>query len=210
MTEAEQAATLRDGARRLGLDLAPETGARLLEYLGELQHWNAAYNLTAVRDRAQMVTRHLLDSLAVLPHLGKRRGWWTSAAGRAAGIPLAMVAPQRSFALVESNGKKARFLRHVQRRFDLANVEVLEQRSEACRPASAYDVVLARALAPLPELLLLTAHLAGANGRWLAMKGKLAPSELDGLPAGFAILDVIALDVPGLDETRHLICVGRA
>lgn len=208
MSAASLSASLSAGAARLGIELAPETLARLLDYLAELQRWNAAYNLTAVRDPAQMVVRHLLDSLAVLPHLGAaaRLADVGSGAGLP-GIPLALAAPERQFTLIESNGKKARFLRHVQRHLRLANVAVAEQRSESCQPQPGFDAVLARALAPLPELLGLTAHLLRPDGRWLAMKGKLAPSELDGLPAGFAIVDVIALDVPGLDEARHLILV---
>jgi 16S rRNA (guanine527-N7)-methyltransferase len=205
---------LHAGLDALSLELPAGGQERLLDYLAELQKWNAAYNLTAVRDPLDMVTRHLLDSLAVLPRVSRLPSPVSRLcdAGTGAGlpgIPLAIARPHWHVSLLDSNGKKARFLRHVQRTLALDNVEVIEARAELHRPEMPYDVVISRAFASLGDFLRLTAHLAGDHGHWLAMKGKLAGLELSELPEGFQVNEVIALSVPGLDEARHLVHVSR-
>jgi 16S rRNA (guanine527-N7)-methyltransferase len=192
----------------VALRLDPALAGPLLKYLGELVLWNKAYNLTAVRDPAEMVTRHLLDSLVVLPHVSGRVVDAGTGAGLP-GIPLALANPALQVTLLDSNGKKARFLRHAQRTLEIGNVDVAEARAEAFRPAAPYDCVISRAFASLREFLEMTAHLGADRGRWLAMKGKLDRPELDDLPAGFRVEQSMPLQVPGLDEQRHLVVVQR-
>lgn len=202
---------LRDGLAELKLapGIAPEVTPRLLAWLAELEKWNAAYNLSGIRNAEEIVTRHILDSLAVLPHASGR----VIDVGSGAGIPgliLAIANPALSVVTLDSNGKKARFMRHAVRTLPIANASVVEGRAEDHRPAEGYDCVLSRAFAALGDFLRVTAHLAAPGGKWLAMKGKLDPNEQNDLPEGFRIVDVKPLTVPGLDEARHLIVVERA
>lgn len=207
-------ARLDEGLAALGMAFDADTRRRLLAQLAELQKWNAAYNLTAVRDPGEMLARHLLDSLAVLPAiealgLPLSRIADIGSGGGFPGVPLAIACPWREVTVLDSNGKKARFLRHLQRTLALPNLAVVESRAEDWRPMPRVDAVISRALAPLPDFVRLTAHLVAANGRWLAMKGKLAAEELNGLSEDVGILNIVPLQVPGLDEERHLVVVAR-
>ncbi|HEX7338377.1 MAG TPA: 16S rRNA (guanine(527)-N(7))-methyltransferase RsmG [Rhodanobacteraceae bacterium] len=198
---------LEDGVRALGLSLPDGATARLIDYLQLLAQWNRTYNLTAVRDPAAMVTRHLLDSLALLPHVTG-----TSAAdlGSGAGLPglvLAIADPARRWLLVDSNGKKARFLRAAVRELGLGHVDVAQERVEAVD--GTFDCITARAFASLPDMLAWGGHLLAADGRWLAMKGQHPDGELAALPGGFAVEAEHRLTVPGLDAARHLIILHR-
>ena len=193
----------------VALRLDPALAGPLLRYLGELVLWNKAYNLTAVRDPVEMVTRHLLDSLAILPHVEGRAVDVGSGAGLP-GIPLAIANPALHVTLLDSNGKKARFLRHAQRTLPLGNVEVVEARAEAFAPPQRFDTVVSRAFSALGDFLEATAALGGDGARWLAMKGKLDRKELAVVPPGFRVGQEIQLHVPGLDEERHLIICTRS
>ena len=188
----------------LALKLEPALAGPLLKYLGELVIWNKAYNLTAVREPAEMVTRHLLDSLSVLPFVSGRVLDAGSGAGLP-GLPLAIAKPDVHVTLLDANGKKARFLRHAQRQLGLGNVDVVEERAEKHKPGTPYKGVISRAFASLREFLEATATLAGPDGQWLAMKGKLDPAELADVPPGFKIMQTPRLTVPGLAEDRHLV-----
>ena len=203
----------------VALKLDPALAGPLLRYLGELVIWNKAYNLTAVREPAEMVTRHLLDSLVVLPHVGAapvgaahgrdiHRVIDVGTGAGLPGIPLAIANPALHVTLLDSNGKKARFLRHAQRELPLANVDVVEARAEAFVPPAPFDTVISRAFAALGDFLKATARLS-AHGRWLAMKGKLDAQELAEVPPGFRVEQQVQLKVPGLDEARHLIIATR-
>ena len=196
-------AILQSGLAALALPaaLAPALSA----YLDELEKWNGAYNLTAVRDRGEMVTRHLLDSLAMHPHIEGPLLDVGSGAGLP-GIPLAIARPELRVTVLDSNGKKARFLRHAVRALGLANVEVVEARVEDYRPAEPFARVTSRAFASLKDFFALSAHLPAADGQWLAMKGKLDPQETQDLPAGVGIVDIKPLQVP---EARHLVVAAR-
>jgi len=188
----------------VALRLDPALAGPLLKYLGELVIWNKAYNLTSVREPAEMVTRHLLDSLVLLPHVAGRTVDIGSGAGLP-GIPLAIANPALNVTLLDSGGKKARFLRHVQRTLPLANTEVIEARAEGFQPSQRFDTIVSRAFSALGKFLADTAHLGAERGRWLAMKGKLDRKELADVPPGFRVEQEIQLHVPGLDEQRHLI-----
>jgi 16S rRNA (guanine527-N7)-methyltransferase len=193
------------GARELGVDIADGAADALLRLLDELGRWNRAYNLTAITDRAQMLTHHLLDSLSVAPFV---HGTTVADVGTGAGfpgLPLAIVAPQRRHVLIDSNGKKQRFVAHAARALGLANVEALHARVEEVRPAQPFDTVVARACAALPQLLAWVAPLCGPRTRVLAMKGRLPAQEIAAVGAPWVIEEALPLHVPGLHEERHLV-----
>ena len=206
---ADERAALRAGARELGVALTDEAAATLLRLLDELTHWNRAYNLTAITDRAQMLTHHLLDSLSVAPFV---QGSTVADVGTGAGfpgLPLALLAPQRRFVLMDSNGKKQRFVAHAARALGLTNVEALHARVEAVRPAQPFDTVVARAFAALPQMLEWVAPLCGPGTRVLAMKGRLPDGEIASVAPPWVVGEVVPLHVPGLNEERHLLIACR-
>ena len=193
------------------LGLHENLGPPLLAYLALLDRWNRAYNLTAIRDPRDMVAKHLLDSLAMQPFVRDVRMLADLGAGAGLpGIPLAIACPQLQVTLVESNGKKARFLREAVRTLGLTGVRVAESRIEAVAEAGAYDAITARALATLPLLLALGGHLLKPGGRLLAMKGAVPDEEIAALPEGWQVETIQPLLVPGLDAERHLVVVRRA
>ncbi len=199
---------LAAGLDALGLPAALATP--LLAYLALLARWNATYNLTAIRDPRDMVAKHLLDSLAMQPFVRGLRTLADLGTGPGLpGIPLAIATPGLQVTLVESNGKKARFLREAARQLGLGNVQVAESRIEAFRPGTHFDAITARALATLPLILELGGHLPGPAGRLLAMKGVVPDEEIATLPAGWRLAAVHPLRVPGLDAERHLVEVAR-
>ena len=192
-------------AAGLGVALTEHDAARLQQLLEELARWNRQFNLTGIEDLAGMVTHHVLDSLAVHRYL---HGDCIADVGTGAGfpgLPLALVNPERRFTLIDSNGKKIRFVSHAVRTLGLMNVEPLQVRVETLRPERPFDTVLARAFAPLPELLESVAPLCGSETRVLAMKGRWPQGELDALPHGWQVADSHTLAVPGLAEARCLI-----
>ena len=195
------------GLCALGIALDEAAIARLLDYVELLERWNAAYNLTAVRDPAEMVTRHLVDSLAVLPHVsGATLADLGSGAGLP-GIPLAIAVPAREILLVDSNGKKARFLREAVRKLALAKTRVAESRVENVE--GTFDCITARAFATLGDMLAWGGHLLAPDGRWLALKGRFPDDELAAVPDAFKVERTIELNVPGLDAERHLVILAR-
>jgi 16S rRNA (guanine527-N7)-methyltransferase len=191
---------LTEGLSAMRLELPPDAQEKLLAYLDLLAKWNRAYNLTAVRDPADMVSRHLLDSLAVLPFVhGKNLADLGSGAGLP-GIPLAIARPDILATLVENNGKKARFMREAARGLPLANVIVDQTRVQDT--TGTFDTITARAFASLPDMLAWGGHLLAPGGRWLALKGHADPAEIGAIPDGFRIVAVHALRVPGTDGER--------
>jgi len=207
------AAVLREGLAGLGLDLPAAVQARLLAYVALLKKWNATYNLTAIRDEAEMVTQHLLDSLSVLPALqelalaGRRWADIGSGAGLP-GIPLAIVRPDLDMTLVEAVAKKSAFQRQAKIELGLANLTVVNRRVEEL-PGGAFDAVISRAFADLADFVRLAGHLPTPDGRLYAMKGQLPEDEIGRLPQAWAVVDCIRLSVPGLDAQRHLIILER-
>lgn len=183
---------------------------RLDAYLQALQRWNRVYNLTAVRQPEAMVSRHLLDSLAAAP--------WLPASGRVLdvgsgaglpGIPLSLVSPTLQFTLLDSSGKRTRFIQQMIAELRLDNVAVVHGRVEDHRPAAGYQAVLARAFAALADFVALSAPLCAPDGRLLAWKGRWPERELAALPPGCRI-EYTALSIPGLDAARHLFSIDPA
>lgn len=204
----ERAALIRDAAT-LGLVIDEPTADKLLVLLDELARWNQSYNLTAISDRRDMIVRHLLDSLAVRPLLKGLRIVDVGTGAGFPGLPLAITEPARHFTLLDSNGKKVRFVAHAARTLGLNNVEPVHARAELYRPTAAFDTVVTRAFAPLPELLDKVAGLCGSSTRVLAMKGRRQIAEREDLPAGWQIESDVDLVIPGLDEARHVITLRR-
>ena len=201
---------LVDGARVLGIDLSPDEARRLTTHLDLVDEWGARMNLTAIREREQQVKKHLLDSLSVRAYL---RGTRVADVGSGAGfpgIPLAIVEPDRHFTLIESTGKKCRFLEHVRDALDLGNVEVLQSRAESHAPGVCYDTVIARAVGPVADLVRVAGPLVAGGGRLLAMKGRYPADELAKKLKGWKVASVHRLAVPGLDEERHLVELCRS
>ena len=207
-TRAVLQARLEQGIATLGLALPAGAVERLLDYQALLERWNAAYNLTAVRDPAEMVTRHLLDSLAILPYVQGETLADLGTGPGLPGIPLAIAAPGRQILLVDSNGKKVRFLREAIRALKLDDVRAVQSRVEDVE--GTFDCVTARAFASLADMLGWGGHLLAPGGRWLAMKGRRPDDELAGLPPGFALTAMHALAVPGLEGERHLAVIEHA
>jgi len=205
LTAAER---LVHGAATLGVNLTGADAARLLRLLDELERWNRTYNLTAIRDREAMLTHHLLDSLSVHPDL---LGTTVADVGTGAGfpgLPLAMLNPERRFTLVDSNGKKIRFVQHAARQLGLANVEGLHGRVETIQGRS-FDTVVARAFAALPALVANIDPLCGPQTRVLAMKGKWPQDEIDALPAEWHQQSSRELTIPGLNEARCVVVLKK-
>jgi 16S rRNA (guanine527-N7)-methyltransferase len=189
-------AALERGLAELPLQLPKDSVEELLQYVALLAKWNKTYNLTAVRDPLEMVSHHLLDSLAVLPHLPMREGGALADVGSGAGlpgIPLAIARPQWRITLNDANQKRVAFLRQAAIELKLANVAVHEGRAEAWRPAERFDVVISRAFAELAEFIAKCRHLGGVLA---AMRGQIA--EAPGC-------EIIPLRVPLLDAQRHLV-----
>ena len=194
----------------MGLALERRQAAMLLVLVRELVDWSARFNLTAIREPADIVRKHLLDSLSVLPHL---TGSSVADVGTGAGfpgLPLAIASPQRRFTLIESTGKKVRFVEHAAGSLGLANVTVVNARAEAFKPTQRFDCVVARALSSLADFVRFAGHLASPGGRLLAMKGRLPAEEIRAIPKGWRVVATHALAVPGLEAERHLVVLERA
>ncbi|MBD2836949.1 16S rRNA (guanine(527)-N(7))-methyltransferase RsmG [Pseudomonas sp. JM0905a] len=211
LVTARHADELSRGAQQLAVELTPETQEKLLAYLALLIKWNKAYNLTAVRNPDEMVSRHLLDSLSVVPFVGALGDNWldVGSGGGMPGIPLAILFPERRFTLLDSNGKKTRFLTQVKLELKLANLEVVHSRVEAFTPAQPFSGIVSRAFSSLEDFSNWTRHLGDGETRWLAMKGLHPDDELQALPADFRVESAHQLEVPGCQGQRHLLILRR-
>ena len=201
---------LRQGLSALGLDLSPEAQGRLLRYLALLSKWNRTYNLTAIREPSRLVSHHLLDSLAVLPHLDCRSMVDVGTGAGLPGIPIALARPDWLVVLLDSNHKKGAFLRQAALELKLNNVRVVTNRAEAWWPAEAFDVVVSRAFSDLPGFIDAGKHLCRPCGFLAAMKGVYPDEELAQLTADATLERVIPLNVPGLKAARHLVLLRPA
>lgn len=201
---------LRTGIADLGLVLSDEQVALLLAYLDELNRWNKAYNLTAIRDPEQMLYLHLLDSLAILPLLRGEQFVDVGCGPGIPSIPLAIAAPNKTFQLIDSNGKKMRFVFQTRVKLGLANVTEKQCRVEQFLlgrdgPADGYCGVISRAFTSLPDMVDKCGHLPSATGHFFAMKGKLPTDELSQLPKNYKVVHCHELQVPGVEGERHLV-----
>ena len=201
--------SLATGLNTLGLAVEVPRQQILLDYIALLGKWNRVYNLTAVRDPVEMVPLHLLDSLAVAPHLHGVRILDVGSGPGLPGIPLAAILPELRFTLLDSNGKKTRFMQQAAIELGLSNVDVVHARVENYHPPEGFDTVISRAFASIADFVSLAGPLCRQGGRLLAMKGRYPEDELAGLPAGFKVAAVHALRVPGLDSERHLVEIMR-
>ncbi|MBB3102994.1 16S rRNA (guanine(527)-N(7))-methyltransferase RsmG [Azomonas macrocytogenes] len=208
---AEHRKELTEGAAALGVHLSAQQQAGLLDYLTLLNKWNKAYNLTAVRDPNEMISRHLLDSLSIVPHVdpGGERWLDVGSGGGMPGIPLAILFPERHFVLLDSNGKKTRFLTQVKLELGLANLAVVNDRVEAFRPEQPFSDIVSRAFSSVADFTGWTRHLGDSDTRWLAMKGQHPEQELQQLPDDFRLEGTHSLSVPGCQGQRHLLILRR-
>jgi 16S rRNA (guanine527-N7)-methyltransferase len=203
-------ARLVAGAQELGIALDAVQATALMRLLAELREWNTRFNLTAIREPADMVDKHLLDSLSIQPHVhGKRIADIGTGAGFP-GLPLAVVNPRRAFTLIEATGKKVQFVRHAIEALGIGNAEIVQARSETWRPRALFDSVIARALGRLADFIRVAGHLCARDGRMLAMKGRHPTAEIDELPPGWRIRGVHELHVPGLAAARCVVVLERA
>ena len=202
-------AALRRGLKALGMDLDDTQIALQIKYLDLLLHWNKAYNLTAVTDPMDMVHLHLLDSLAIAPYLRGQRFIDVGTGPGLPGIPLAIAMPQRQFTLLDSNGKRVRFLFQVRTALDLDNVFEVHSRVEHYRPDQPFDGVISRAYTALDEMTRCTSHLLSDDGTFFAMKGRYPDKELSALAKPYNVCACHKLAVPGVEGERHLIEIGK-
>jgi 16S rRNA (guanine527-N7)-methyltransferase len=207
---AELTQHLIESSAKLGVALEHAQAQRLLRLLDELDEWNDKMNLTAIRERPQQITKHLLDSLSVHVFL---RGTRVADIGTGAGfpgLPLALANPDKQFTLIDSTAKKLRFVDHGAALLELQNVTTVHTRAETYKPKERFDTVIARAVGPIATYIELCGHLCAAGGRLLAMKGRYPEEELRALPNGWKLAAVHRLTVPGLDEERHLVEICRS
>lgn len=212
MSVTEQhAQELTEGAQQLNVVLSEQQQQQLLQYLGLLIKWNKAYNLTAVRNPDEMVSRHLLDSLSVVQYVEQYGNDWldVGSGGGMPGVPLAIIFPDRKFTLLDSNGKKTRFLTQVKLELKLDNLEVIHKRAEAFTPEHAFSGIISRAFSSLADFSNWTRHLGDLKTYWLAMKGVQPDDELQALPEDFRLDSCQVLKVPGCQGQRHLLILQR-
>ena len=206
VANADESERLVSSARRMGVALAAVQAGRMQRLLDELGRWNQAYNLTALNRREEWVTHHLLDSLSIAPLLAGSRIADVGTGAGFPGMPLAILYPERTFALIDSNGKKIRFVQHAVRTLGLTNVIPQQARAEALTPGSPFDTVVVRAFAALPELARAVRGLCGPQTRVLAMKGRRPDQELAALDERLWQVEAVQrIEVPGLDAERQVV-----
>lgn len=208
MTELRE--RIAAGLAAMRLEVPDEAADRFAQHLLLIEKWNRVHNLTAVRETAQMVVIHLLDSLAILPYLGEARTLLDVGTGPGLpGIPIAIARPDLEVTLLDSSHKKAAFLEQARAELRLENASVVCERVEAWRPERRFDVVVSRAFAELSEFVVQAQHLLAPGGRMLAMKGVYPFEEIAKVPATHRVREVVELRVPDLDAKRHLVHVER-
>ncbi len=204
--DAGIAKQLQSGLKDLGLSLSQEQQGKLLEYLGLLLKWNKAFNLTSVRDPAQMLSRHILDSLTMVDYMQGSHILDVGTGPGLPGIPLAICFPEKQFGLLDSNGKKTRFVFQAKLQLGLNNVEAINARVESYQSDQPLDIIVSRAFATLEDMINVTKHLVVAEQtRLVAMKGLYPEEELAAIPSGFVMTKADRVNVPGYIGERHII-----
>ena len=202
-------ALLHTAAEEIGISLSDTQTNPLIWYVDLMEKWNRAVNLTAVRRRTELFSRHIFESLAVKPYIHAEKWADIGTGAGLPGVPLAITEPDKPFVLLDSNGKKTRFLLEVKRALGLSNIEVETTRVENWQPAQYPDVVITRAFADLPTTIGRTQHILHDYGTLLAMKTESAAEELDALPSGFELIANQNVAVPGRDWPFQLLAVQR-
>jgi len=191
------------------LNIEEKKVSQLVELVELLAKWNKAYNLTSVRDPSQMLVKHIMDSVVVSPHLSGQRFIDVGTGPGLPGLPLAILNPDKQFVLLDSLGKRLRFIRQAILSLGLKNVEIVQSRVEEYQPEDRFDCVLSRAFASLEDMLSWCHHLPNENGHFLALKGQYPESEITNLDSKFEFIESVTLDVPELDGERCLVKVKR-
>ncbi|EGY5182587.1 16S rRNA (guanine(527)-N(7))-methyltransferase RsmG [Salmonella enterica] len=190
-----------------GISLTDHQKTLLVAYVDMLHKWNKAYNLTSVRDPNEMLVRHILDSIVVAPYLQGQSFIDVGTGPGLPGIPLAIVLPDAHFTLLDSLGKRVRFLRQVQHELKLENITPVQSRVEAYPSEPPFDGVISRAFASLNDMVSWCHHLPGEKGRFYALKGQLPGDEIASLPDDFSVESVEKLHIPQLEGERHLVII---
>lgn len=201
-------AMLTEGARTLGVQLTAEMEQQLLQFVALLAKWNRVYNLTSVRKPPDMITRHILDSLAALPYVHGSQVLDIGTGAGLPGIPLAVACPAWNVVLLDSSGKKLRFVRQAVAELGLSNVQVEHARIEEYAPQARYDTVISRAFSSLGEIYEQAQRLCASSGRVIAMKGVYPVAEVEALPSQELVREVVTLEIPQMQAQRHLVIMA--
>lgn len=207
---AELLSRLRTLVTQSDLTLSEKQLAQCIQYVTLLDKWNSAYNLTSVRDPEEMLIKHVLDSLVVAPYLSGQHFIDVGTGPGLPGVLLAIYYPEKQFTLLDSLGKRIRFLNQVKMQLQLQNIHPLQSRVEDHQPLQGYDGVISRAFASLNDMLNWCRHLPAADGRFFAMKGAAVQEEIAALPDFVKVDAIHPLQVPQLDAQRHLVVLSKA
>ncbi|MFT4994458.1 MAG: 16S rRNA (guanine527-N7)-methyltransferase [Paraglaciecola sp.] len=200
---------LQHSLSQLDIAVTEQQQQKLIDYVLMMDKWNKAYNLTSVRDPKDMVLKHLVDSVVIAPHITGQVYIDVGTGPGLPGIPLAILHPDKTFILLDSLGKRVRFMKQVAYELKIANIQAVQSRVEDYQTTLAIDGVLSRAFASLKDMLHWCEHLVDSSGTFLALKGQLPEEEIRQLPAGYNLVDVIKLQVPDLEGDRHLIKIQK-
>jgi 16S rRNA (guanine527-N7)-methyltransferase len=210
MAPTDPKTQLERGLEELGLRLGRPARKKLLDFVDLLEKWNRVYNLTGIRGADQIISGHLLDCLAIVPHIDGTHALDVGSGAGFPGIPLALAKPEIRVTLLDGNQKKAAFLRQAVTDLSLENATVVCERVESWQPQEKFDVIVSRALTDLGEFIRLSRHLLAPSGVFAAMKGFLLREELENLPQGYRVSKTQRIAVPGLEAERHLILMERS
>ncbi|MEP0355549.1 MAG: 16S rRNA (guanine(527)-N(7))-methyltransferase RsmG [Paraglaciecola sp.] len=200
---------LNKSIRSTALEVTEYQKKLLIDYILMIHRWNKAFNLTSIREPEKMVIKHIVDSIVVAPYLDKIRYIDVGTGPGLPGIPLAIMCPEKHFILLDSLGKRVRFMKQVAHELNIKNIEPIQSRVEDYIPTFKIDGVLSRAFASLKDMLHWCQHLVDSHGVYLALKGQLPLDELEELPSSFTLQETIKLDVPGLDGERHIVKIKK-
>lgn len=203
-------AELSNSLSDLPLEVTESQCEKLIDFVLMMNKWNKAYNLTSVRDPQQMLVRHILDSIVIAPHLHKQHYIDVGTGPGLPGIPLAIIHPDKKFVLLDSLGKRVRFMKQAAFELSLKNIEPVQSRVEDYSSLIRLDGVLSRAFASLKDMLHWCQHLVDSEGEFLALKGQFPVDEVEQLPDGFVLAESIVLSVPNLDGERHLLKIRKS
>jgi len=200
---------LKNSLKKCELSVTEDQQLQLIRYVLMMHKWNKAYNLTSVRDPKKMVIKHIIDSIVVAPFLDDIYYIDVGTGPGLPGIPLAIMCPEKQFILLDSLGKRVRFMKQVAYELKIENIEPVQSRVEDYVPDVKIDGVLSRAFASLKDMLHWCQHLVDSDGVFIALKGQLTTAELDELPLEFTLLETVKLDVPDLEGERHIIKIKK-